>query len=799
MGGRTDKEGMSRPTRWTAAALVVALVLGAASVAGAQGGGADLAMKMTAPDAPGVGSTFEYRITVTNKGPGRAEAVTLTDALPAEVDHVSTSWDQAKGSCSYVSEEYPPPEPKPAGGAAPGEPQAGGRAEPGGASTAPEYYRYHQVECQFPSLAAGETTSVTVTATRRSAWPLYNGAWVTSETGDPNWENDYAETYIDADPSATADLSLAMTAPASVAAGAPFDYIFDVGNIGPARATDVVVNDFLPDGLEYVSATSSDATDDCTFNPYEPPSIASQGPTDSPYYGLTCELGALAVGERTRIVISVNRTSAREIYNSAWISGSSYDPNYENDYSEHILDADKSNPADLSVAKSTTDAAPGVGTSFAYKITVKNNGPAAARGVSVSDYLPYEVDYETVNSTDSTDECSFEDYGYFAEAQGQPNSPARRFGQINCDLGTLASGETATITITVTRASGWPIYNSAWVTSSSYDPNYENDYAQADIDADPNATADVGILKSAPEAPGPGEQFDYTLVVTNNGPARADAVVINDYLPDGVEYVSSATSDPGDNCSYEASPGPEPLRPEGDGGIEPAYYGFYCELGEMNLGEKATITLTVRRIGEQALYNSAWVSTTSYDPNYDNNYSAVCTEGDSPPPPEARPAQDDINSGGGKVETGPGDDRINVTACGDSGGVVIESGRGGDSVDVAVNAAENFKNVRVNGGPGADRIAISIGPEAVDVVVVIAAGDGNDEITIAASPGSGVLRIVLKGGSGADVLTGGALSEVLRGGRGSDLLIGSGGDDRLIGGHGDDTCRPGPGNNKTRC
>jgi uncharacterized repeat protein (TIGR01451 family) len=786
-GDNTDMSITLRP--FVAASLVASLVLLTPSSGLAADEGADIALALSAPDAPAVGTSFDYVLTVTNKGPETARNVAVTDALPAEVDYVSAAWEQALGSCSYTSEEYPPAEPKSDGtetGAGPGE-----------GSTAPEYYRYHHIDCLWESLAPGKQTTVTITVSRTSAWPIYNGAWVTSSSSDPNWENDYAEAYADADPSVTANLSLAASAPTSVPAGDEFDYPLEVANTGPATATDVVLNSFLGEGLEYVSSDSSDPTDSCALEAQPPGSEGFARPT---YHTLNCELGDLTVGEEAAITIRVRRIGAREIYASTWVYGSSYDPDYADDYADLILPADTSNPADLSVTKSVSDKSPAVGAGFDYTITVTNEGPASVDGVYLSDYLPYEVDFVSVTPSDPQDDCEFQDYGYYGdELPAESTQPTRRFGEVNCDLGALGSGDSATVTITVTRASAWPIYNSAWITSASYDPNYDNDYAETSIEADRSATADVGISKSAPKTPAAGEQFDYTLTVTNDGPATADAVVVNDYFPEGVEYIASSSSDAADTCAYEPYPGPEPLRPKSDGDSYPAYYGFYCELGGVEPGEQTTITLTVRRTEPQALYNSGWVSTTSYDPNWDNNYSDVCTEGESPPPPETQPEDDEVNSGGGKVDTGAGNDSIYVTTCGDSRDVTVESGKGGDNIEVNVDAAESLRNVRINGGPGRDRISVSIGTEAVDVVIVITAGRGNDEVTITAPPDASITRIVVRGGRGNDVLTGGPLADLLRGQRGSDLLIGGDGDDTLFGGPGKDTCRPGPGTNSVRC
>jgi uncharacterized repeat protein (TIGR01451 family) len=70
-----------------------------------------------------------------------------------------------------------------------------------------------------------------------------------------------------------------------------------------------------------------------------------------------------------------------------------------------------------------------VGTTFDYTITVTNNGPGTATAVTLDDPLPAGMDFISVNTSQGA--CA---------AIGQV---------IGCDLGDLAVGETATITVTV--------------------------------------------------------------------------------------------------------------------------------------------------------------------------------------------------------------------------------------------------------------------------------------------------------------------------------------------------------------
>lgn len=116
--------------------------------------------------------------------------------------------------------------------------------------------------------------------------------------------------------------------------------------------------------------------------------------------------------------------------------------------------------ADLSVTKSESADPVDVGAEFAYEIAVANAGPDAAAGVSVTDTLPNEVDF--VSAATSQGGC---------EQQG-----AKR---VVCELGSLASGAAATVTIRVRAAQGGEAVNTVKVESPTTDPTPANNEATA--------------------------------------------------------------------------------------------------------------------------------------------------------------------------------------------------------------------------------------------------------------------------------------------------------------------------------
>jgi aldose sugar dehydrogenase len=114
--------------------------------------------------------------------------------------------------------------------------------------------------------------------------------------------------------------------------------------------------------------------------------------------------------------------------------------------------------ADLSVTKTASPNPGQVGVPLSYRITATNNGPAVATNVSVADALPSGVTFVSATTT-----------------QGNCNGTAT----VNCNLGSLAVGASAIVTIGVTPGSAGQITNSATVTATEADSDSTNNTAIA--------------------------------------------------------------------------------------------------------------------------------------------------------------------------------------------------------------------------------------------------------------------------------------------------------------------------------
>ncbi|NEA30657.1 DUF11 domain-containing protein [Streptomyces sp. SID13031] len=491
---------------------------------------ADLSITKTAPATVVAGNQLSYQLTVHNAGPSDAVAAVVTDTLPAGTKYVRGS--SPAGDCL----------------------QDPAVAEP-------------VVSCPAGRLAPGGETVVTIVVTVASDVPagkLTNSATASSQTPDPNDQNNTgtAETTV----SASADLSIAKSVePSPLVAGGEGVYSLKVHNAGPSTAQAVTVTDEVPAGLTLLTATSADGA--CTVTGA----------------AVSCVLGALAPGSDAVVVLRVKVASAQTgaITNSGSISAQTPDPDPANNTGTVTTNVVQS--ADLEVIKTSDEKSATAGGGVTYRVSVVNHGPSDATSVEVADTLPAGLTPISVET--GLGSCT---------TTGQA---------IRCALGTLAAGGTATVVVTAALDSGYSgtsVTNTATATSPVPDPDVDNNSSTITIPV--GTSADVAVTKQAePAGVTPGSTFDYTIVVTNAGPSVARSVVVADTMPAGVSVVSA-----GKPCQVDGA-------------------AVRCELGDVPVGQ---LILSIRvRLAPgydgATLTNTATATSPTPDPDKDNNTGKI--------------------------------------------------------------------------------------------------------------------------------------------------------------------------------
>ncbi len=427
--------------------------------------------------------------------------------------------------------------------------------------------------CALGTLASGAsaTVAVNVRITGAAETTFSNQASATATQFDPNLSNNSATAATSTNPAA--DLRIAKTADRATAdVGETVTWTLTATNEGPSTATGVIITDTAPAGVTLLAPSGLPSGVTC--------SVAGQV--------VSCSVaGGVASGASVAITLrgTVNLAAAgTPLSNSATVAGSQFDPDTANNLSAVTTTVNAA--ADLRVAKSVNTATANVGDTLTWTVIATNDGPSTAPGVIVTDDLPTGVTLLTRTSTQGT--CT-------------PSG-----AQVVCNLGALASGATATVTLTarVERAAAEsPVDNVARVTSSVFDPDPADNLSTASTAVGP--AADLRLSKTVDRATANvGDVLTYTLTATNDGPSTATGSTITDTLPTGLQIVATPTSTQG-ACIVTGQ-------------------SVTCSLGSIASGATATATIQARvRPGASAstVGNVASVSGSRLDPDPSNDTS----------------------------------------------------------------------------------------------------------------------------------------------------------------------------------
>jgi uncharacterized repeat protein (TIGR01451 family) len=178
------------------------------------------------------------------------------------------------------------------------------------------------------------------------------------------------------------------------------------------------------------------------------------------------------------------------------------------------------NLAELSVAIGATAATP-AGQDLTYTISVTNNGPQDAQGVTLSDALPS---------------------GLTLVSQTQTSGPAfvldSTGNSISNSTGALPAGETAVFSITALVGTG--VGNNTALTNTATASGTNAPQASAAATTNVQNQADLTVALGAPSTAVAGGNLVYTLTIANNGPQDAQNVVLSDALPSALTFLSQS-------------------------------------------------------------------------------------------------------------------------------------------------------------------------------------------------------------------------------------------------------------------
>jgi uncharacterized repeat protein (TIGR01451 family) len=550
---------------------------------GAYCAGADLAVTNAGVPNPVVpGNNITYTQTVTNNGPFDAVNAVFTEVVPANTTFVSIT------------------------------PSGAGAAGWSCATTA------GVITCKdadVPSGAPGVTTFTVVVMVNlgtTTGTQITDTDSVTSGTNDPNLANNSATVVTIVGAANTANLVITnVGAPNPVIAGNNITYTVVITNNGPATASTVAFTEPIPANTTFVSAAATSGTGGWTCTGIS----------------ISCTNPSFASGASTTftvvVTVGAGTASGTVITSTASVSSSTTDPNPSNNFAIATVVVATAGQADLAITKTGTPNPVLAGNNITYTITVKNNGPAAAANVTMTDTLPANTTVVSIAAVPPA--------GWIC--------PAPSGGTQTCTNPSVASGATTTFTlilkVTAGTAPGTVILNSANIASSTTtDPTNANNTATSSATVASPSQSDVAIIKTAsPEPVDQGTNLTYTLQVTNNGPAVAQNVTVTDVLPGEVTFTSDFIPASQGTCNYTV-----------------ATTTVSCNLNSVSVGGLVIITINVsaNTFSSATLSsNTATVSSSTGDPNLTNNSSTAITTIQSPTAVQLTSFQAQTRPGGG--------------------------------------------------------------------------------------------------------------------------------------------------------
>lgn len=495
------------------------------------------------------GGTFTYTITATNTGNIPANSVVISDALDPNITLVSATPQQNSTS---VAE---------------------------GITTLT-----WQAGIIQPNASYIINLTVRVNAEAPAETTINNTVTSTSTNADPQTASSPGVSVVTFTPTGSANIALQKTAtPANPAVGDQVTFTLTATNGGPDKATNLVINDVLPAGLTFVSSNPSQGSYNNSNGIWTVGTLENGSTATLELVATINQAGAGTTITNTAIVASVDQTNDLSgdtasasvsvagvnnggggqtgiltvvsvvvndnggnkgagdfplfvdgnsvtsgtpntlqtgSYTVTFTTQSGYQTTFSGDCSEDgtvtISSGDNKTctvtsndiagqvtPADPAVTK-TVSGQPVEGSSIVYTVTVTNNGGIVANDVIVLDALPTQVTFVSSNPS-----------------QGTYNA-----GTGIWDVGTLAPGVTATLTINATINTGIgqsTIVNTAIISNSPGDGDTSNNTAQAILNVSGtggeggtgNASINV-IVSVVNDSGGTKTPADFTVNVTGS-------------------------------------------------------------------------------------------------------------------------------------------------------------------------------------------------------------------------------------------------------------------------------------------
>ncbi len=421
------------------------------------------------PDPVIAGNDLTYNVTVMNLGGGEASSTVLDVTLDAGLSFVSASLPRPPRISL----------------------QGGELCTPSGNS----------VSCNLGTIGAEGSAQVSIQAALDPGQT--SGLSSQFDVSTPSAESDDMNNSATSTTGVTtsADLSIAKTDSVDpVGTGKKLTYTLMATNSGPSNASEVIVRDTLPEGVNLDSSS---------------PSCSLDG-------DLVCDLGNLTVGQSKQVtaVVTVDALPGTTLTNTASVSGAQDDPAGGNNSAVESTEVEVT--ADLEMELTHSPENPFFGLPMNISATLRNHGPDTAYSGSARIFLPGVF---TVDSVSSDFSCS---------SSG---------GQVVCSFEIFPPNDVASAFLTVTPGQGGDFQFSGTINSLSTDPDTSNNSDEIMVNIPDDL--DLSIVKTARfDIAASGRPFWYEIEIENLGNGPFTDIVLTDAMPAGLQVNGVTTEDP---------------------------------------------------------------------------------------------------------------------------------------------------------------------------------------------------------------------------------------------------------------
>ena len=386
--------------------------------------------------------------------------------------------------------------------------------------------------CDITSLPRGSTASMRVAADVPGTAAPGTQAVVPVTVTSATYEMAAADNGASVSSAVTAigDLGVTMSAaPATPVAGDTVTYTVPVRNQGPSTSRSVVLSDPIANGSTYLSGTVTNGGA-CNYV--------------TGIRTVECTLPDIDAGATETVTIVVRLDPAATAINNA-VSVSSATPDANIADNNFSVQSAGTAVADVGVSLTIGATSAYAGTSVPFTLTVTNRGPSVATNVSFNTVVPPGVRIDR----DASPYCT----------------------STACTLPGVVPGSPVVISgtaVLTADAQAGPGQASTTVISPTTDDVSTNDTSTVTFTI--LLRSDVGIVQTITNPGDPaglvaGEPMRSAVTVTNDGPTRAEGVVVRQAVPAG--WPVPAATAPGGTCVFRTAGAWSVGAVTGDGGV----------------------------------------------------------------------------------------------------------------------------------------------------------------------------------------------------------------------------------------